>query len=163
MALLAVATGAIALFYGAGLTWGQHTHLVDGRILAVVGRSPVGRRILRGLRHDGHRLHLHATESDSAGHRGGGGSAVGHDLSVGRHHRHLPSPVLFRHAAASPWPGDRSSVRWKSFRWCSSASMRWKTCGGRERRRGCSATSGRSTSSSPSPSGTWSGPGCSAS
>lgn len=25
--LLAVATGAIALFYGAGLTWGQHTHL----------------------------------------------------------------------------------------------------------------------------------------
>ena len=27
MALLAVATTAIALFYGAGLTWGQHTHL----------------------------------------------------------------------------------------------------------------------------------------
>lgn len=27
VALLAVATGAIALFYGAGLTWGQHTHL----------------------------------------------------------------------------------------------------------------------------------------
>ncbi len=27
VALLAVATGAIALFYGAGLTWGQHGHL----------------------------------------------------------------------------------------------------------------------------------------
>ncbi len=27
VALLAVSTGAIALFYGAGLTWGQHTHL----------------------------------------------------------------------------------------------------------------------------------------
>jgi nitric oxide reductase subunit B len=27
VALLAVATGAIALFYGAGLTWGQHTNL----------------------------------------------------------------------------------------------------------------------------------------
>ncbi|MEE9391960.1 MAG: nitric-oxide reductase large subunit, partial [Planctomycetota bacterium] len=27
VALLAVASGAIALFYGAGLTWGQHTHL----------------------------------------------------------------------------------------------------------------------------------------
>ena len=27
VALLAVATGAIALFYGAGLTWGRHTHL----------------------------------------------------------------------------------------------------------------------------------------
>ena len=27
VALLAVATGAIALFYGAGLTWGQHSHL----------------------------------------------------------------------------------------------------------------------------------------
>jgi nitric oxide reductase subunit B len=27
VALLVVATGAIALFYGAGLTWGQHTHL----------------------------------------------------------------------------------------------------------------------------------------
>jgi nitric oxide reductase subunit B len=27
VSLLAVATGAIALFYGAGLTWGQHSHL----------------------------------------------------------------------------------------------------------------------------------------
>ena len=27
VALLAVSTGAIALFYGAGLTWGRHTHL----------------------------------------------------------------------------------------------------------------------------------------
>lgn len=27
VSLLTVATGAIALFYGAGLTWGQHTHL----------------------------------------------------------------------------------------------------------------------------------------
>jgi nitric oxide reductase subunit B len=27
VALLAVATGAISLFYGAGLTWGRHTHL----------------------------------------------------------------------------------------------------------------------------------------
>lgn len=27
VALLTVSTGAIALFYGAGLTWGQHTHL----------------------------------------------------------------------------------------------------------------------------------------
>ena len=27
VALLTVATGAIALFYGAGLTWGHHTHL----------------------------------------------------------------------------------------------------------------------------------------
>lgn len=27
VSLLVVATGAIALFYGAGLTWGQHTHL----------------------------------------------------------------------------------------------------------------------------------------
>jgi nitric oxide reductase subunit B len=27
VALLAVSTGAIALFYGAGLTWGQHSHL----------------------------------------------------------------------------------------------------------------------------------------
>jgi len=29
VALLAVATTAIALFYGAGLTWGQHTHLTE--------------------------------------------------------------------------------------------------------------------------------------
>lgn len=29
VALLAVATTAIALFYGAGLTWGQHTHLSE--------------------------------------------------------------------------------------------------------------------------------------
>jgi nitric oxide reductase subunit B len=27
VALLAVSTAAIALFYGAGLTWGQHTHI----------------------------------------------------------------------------------------------------------------------------------------
>ena len=79
--------------------------LVDGRVLAVVGRAFVGRGVLRGLRHDGHRLRLHATESDSTRRRGRGGAAVGHDLSLGRHHRHLPSPVLFRHADRGPGLG----------------------------------------------------------
>ena len=44
--LLAVASAAIALFYGAGLDLGPAHASVDGGILAVVGRSFVGRRIL---------------------------------------------------------------------------------------------------------------------
>ena len=46
VALLAVATGAIALFYGAGLTWGASFPFIDGRILALVGCTLVGGRIL---------------------------------------------------------------------------------------------------------------------
>ena len=36
--------------------------------------------------------------SDQAGHRRQGGAAFGHHLSVRRHHRHLPSPVLLGNA-----------------------------------------------------------------
>ena len=46
VALLTVSTGAIALFYGAGLDLGAAHASVHRRILAVVGGSLVGRRIL---------------------------------------------------------------------------------------------------------------------
>ncbi len=48
---------------------------------------------------------------------------------VGRNHRHLPSSVLHRHAEHRCWRWERSSVRWKSCRWCWSASRRGKTSG----------------------------------
>ena len=52
----------------------EHAHS-DGRILAVVGRAPVGRRLLRGVRHHGHRVFLHAAGADPP--EAGCGSVVG--------------------------------------------------------------------------------------
>ena len=66
-------TGAIALFYGAGLTWGQHTHLsmVEYWRWWVVHLWVEG--FFEVFATDGHRLHLHALESDSTRHRGRSG------------------------------------------------------------------------------------------
>jgi hypothetical protein len=48
--LLFLSTIAIGLLYGAGLMWGEHTHIADRRVLALVGGAPVGGRVLRGVR-----------------------------------------------------------------------------------------------------------------
>ena len=71
---------------------------LDGGVLAVVGGSPLGRGLLRGLRHGRDRLLLRA-----AGTRPGrpcrqGRAPLGDDLPGRRHHRHLPPPLLLRHA-----------------------------------------------------------------
>ena len=59
LGLFLLASAAIPLFYVAGLMWHRHTQPGDGRVLALVGGAPVGRRVLRGLRHGGDRLPVH--------------------------------------------------------------------------------------------------------
>jgi hypothetical protein len=78
---------------------------VHRRILAVVGRSPVGGGVLRGLRHHGHCLLLHPLASDPGGTGSPGSPVVGDDLPVRRHHRHLPSPVFLGNADGGPGVG----------------------------------------------------------
>ncbi|MEI2723990.1 MAG: cbb3-type cytochrome c oxidase subunit I [Verrucomicrobiota bacterium] len=99
--------GAIALFYGAGLTWGRHTNLsiveywrwwvvhlwVEG-FFEVFATTVIA-------------FCLYATESDTARHRRGGGLAFRNDLSRGRHHRHLSSPVFFGNSPSRPGVGLR--------------------------------------------------------
>ena len=57
--LFLMSSTAIGLFYGAGPDLGPAHPSVDRGILALVGGSPVGGRLLRGLRHHRHRLLLH--------------------------------------------------------------------------------------------------------
>ena len=75
---------------------------IDGRILALVGGSSLGRGILRGLRYNRDRVFLHSPGLDPPRVRCQGRSALGDHLSRGRHHRHLPSPVLFGDADGGP-------------------------------------------------------------
>ena len=96
--LFVLSAGAIGLFYGAGLTWGQHTHLsiveywrwwvvhlwVEG-FFEVFATTVIAFFFTRlGLIRPRFRRQSRA--------------ALRHHLPVGRHHRHLPSPVLLRHA-----------------------------------------------------------------
>ena len=46
------------------------------------------------------------------------GAVLDRDLSLRRHHRDLPSPVLHRHARIPCWRWGPSSARWKLCRWC---------------------------------------------
>ena len=67
------------------------------RVLALVGRAPVGRGLLRGVRDRGHQLHLRQAGPRARPH-GDHQRAVRHDrLHGGRRARHVPSPVLRRH------------------------------------------------------------------
>ena len=102
--LFLMAAGAIGLFYGAGLTWGQHTHLsiveywrwwvvhlwVEG-FFEVFATTVIAFFFTR--------LNL----IRPAG--GGSGLALGHDLPGRRHHRHLPPSVLLGHAHRGPGLG----------------------------------------------------------
>ena len=133
------------------------------RILALVGGPPLGGRLLRSLRHHRHRLLLHAPRPDPSGVRRQGRAALGHHLPLRRHHRHLPSPVLLRHADRRPGVGlglQRAG---------SGAAHHGRLLrDGRPAQRpagtvGAALQVGRSTSSSRWRSGTWSAPDCSAS
>src|SRR5690606_6513258 len=63
---------------------------VDGRVLALVGGTPVGGRLLRGLRGGGNRLPVHPP--------GPAAGAFGHRRGVVRHH-HLHGRRRARHPA----------------------------------------------------------------
>ena len=116
VALLAVATAAIALFYGAGLTWGQHSHLtmveywrwwvvhlwVEG-FFEVFATTVIAFVFMR--------LNL-----VRPGLGRGGGTAVGDDLPGRRDHWNLPPPVLFRNAYGRTCLGFGVQCSWKSCR-----------------------------------------------
>ena len=96
--LFLLSAGAIGLFYGAGLTWGQHTHLT----IVEYWRWWVVHLWVEGF------FEVFATTviaffftrlgPDPAGIRREVCAAIRHDLPLGRHHRHLPSPVFLRHS-----------------------------------------------------------------
>ena len=75
---------------------------VDGRVLAVVGGAPLGRGLLRGLRHGGDRLLLRAAGTRAGGPGCQGRAPLGDDLSGRRDHWHLPPPVFLGHADGRP-------------------------------------------------------------
>ena len=91
--------------------------------------------------------------------------AVRHDrVPGGRHPRHLPPPVLLRHADGGARARRDRSPRSKWCRWCLIGFEAYETCKHSQRHAvDGSATAGRSTSSSRWRSGTWSAPACSAS
>ena len=161
-AVPAVSAGAIGLFYGAGLTWGQHTHLA----IVEYWRWWVVHLWVEGF------FEVFATTVIAffftrlnlirPGAGGQGGAAVGHHLPVRRHHRHVPSPVLLGHADRGAGLG-LGVQRLEVVPLVLVGYGAWTTCAAASSPHGRSATAGRSTSSSPWPSGTWSARGCSAS
>lgn len=77
---------------------GEALALVDGRVLVLVGRASLGRRLLRGLCHNRHRLFLPAARPDPSRNCRGLGPDVSNDFLVGWYHWDVPSPVLLRHS-----------------------------------------------------------------
>jgi nitric oxide reductase subunit B len=130
VALLAVSTRGDRLFYGAGLTWGQHTHCRSSSTGAG-GWSTCGWKgffevfATTVIAFFFMRLNLIRPALPASG------AAFGHHLPVGRHHRHLPPPLLLRARRPWRWPGARCSAPWRWCRWCWSASMPRKTCAAR--------------------------------
>ncbi len=86
---------------------GPANPLRPGGILALVGGASVGGRFLRGLRHRGHCLSLHAHGLVTHGDGHGGGSVFHNHISFGRNHWHLPSSVLQRDAHGGDGIGSR--------------------------------------------------------
>ena len=158
-----MAAGSIGLFYGAGLMWGQHTHLsiveywrwwvvhlwVEG-FFEVFATTVIAFFFTRlGLIKPAFAAQV--------------GAALGHHLPGRRHHRHLPSPVLLGHADR----GARLGLRVQRAGGGAADARGLRRVGrhppAASSPPGRHATSGRSTSSSPWRSGTWWAPDCSAS
>ncbi len=98
LVLFLIASVAIALFYGAGLMWGQRTHLSMAEYwrwwvvhLWVEGFFEVFATVVIGLP-----LRAHGAAQDPLRH--GQRPLRDHHLPDRRHPRHLPPPVLHRHA-----------------------------------------------------------------
>src|ERR1043166_1989924 len=72
-----------------------HRH---GGVLALVGRTPLGQRLLRGLRDGRHRVPVHAPQTFARADGDEGRALLDGHLPFGRHHRHVPPPLLHGHA-----------------------------------------------------------------
>ena len=107
---------SIPAFYAVGLLAHPADHVRDRRLLAVLGRPPLGRGLSRAvhddaggldLRADGHRLGASRHSAD----------LLRRDALLGRRRgRHAPPRVFQRRAGASRWRSARSSRRPRSFR-----------------------------------------------
>jgi nitric oxide reductase large subunit len=115
IAMVFLSATCIGGFYADLADLGPAHALLDDRVLALVAGAPVGRRLLRSVRHRGRRADLHQP--------GPGACRVGqprdrrrdHRLPVRRHPRHAAPPVLDRHARPRSSPSARCSRRSK---WC---------------------------------------------
>ena len=108
---------AIPLFYAAGLMYGQRSNLATAEYwrwwvvhLWVEGFFEVFATVVIAFLLT--RMKLLSIQTATRG-----GAVLDRRLPLRRNHRHLPSPLLRRHAdvvlASVP-----SSARWKSCRWC---------------------------------------------
>ena len=159
-----ISSAAIAAFYGAGLMYGQQQPPRLGRVLALVGRAPLGRGLLRGLRHGRGRLPPGRGSASSRARTvtpqvlfattvflaGGIIGTLHHLYFTGTPTSALALGASFSALEVVPLTLVGFEV-WQNLRVARAAAL------------AASATAGRSTSSSPSRSGTWSAPGSSAS
>jgi hypothetical protein len=141
--------------------WNEHTHLSDRRVLALVGGAPVGRRLLRGVRHRGDRVPLHAL----------GLIPVNRHVAVlfativfmaGGVLGHLAPSLLHRHADAGAGAG-RELLALEVVPLAYIGFEAYHSGGSQGHAVDAALQAGRSCSSSPSASGTWWAPACSAS
>ena len=132
----------------------------DGRVLAVVGRAPLGRgffevfaTVVIAFLFARLKLVRLRTAGEAA-------RAVLDDLPRGRHHRHAAPPLLLRHADHSCWRSARCSARWKSCPLLFVGFEAWQNLQLSQRPAvGLATIGGRSTSSSRSRSGICVGAG----
>ena len=139
-----------------------HAHL-HGGVLALVGGAPVGGRLLRSVRHRGHRLPVHAAWAAAR-------DAPRLSPCCSRPSCSCPAACSARCITCTSRErrprssrSGRASPRSRWCRWRSSASRPTTPSSSAAQRRGCSVIAGRSCSSPRSRSGTWWARDCSAS
>jgi len=103
-----IASVAIPLFYAAGIMWGTTHQPGSGRILALVGGAPVGRRVLRSIRDCGHCLSLQSSGVVADGDRDPCSLVLHDNLSHRWHHWHLSPSIL--HWYSDGYSRTRSNV-----------------------------------------------------
>ena len=99
----------------------------DRRVLAVVGRAPLGRRILRGVRHRRHRLPVRPPEARSAAHGRRGARCCPRRSSSRAASSARCTTSTSPARRRSCWRSARCSARWRSSRSSSSASKPGRT------------------------------------
>ena len=102
LGIFMLSVAAIALFYAPGLIPGPAHQPRHRRVLALVGRPPLGRGLLRGLRDDDHRPRLRPAGAGARPLRHDGDPVQHHPLPLRRRAGHAAPPLLHRHHAHHP-------------------------------------------------------------